>query len=237
MKQVMQELPQNLLQGTKNNLRVQNNENYKNNAPQPQNKAKNANSIDGNNLNLKITMADYDLPYTEDRLSKVIDTVEDFLLDHRGIKVEPTLIDNIKMFLFNAKYTPTQFSLAKLWIERGAWPQSKKSLEVSDFYPKTSQLEFAHSQLLTHEFAYKKLNALKTEYELTFKKRLIEWEQNSMDAETFDLQQENLRLMQDLIREKMKLNIEIDKLQREIQRQNKEISRLNNIILRRNEIE
>lgn len=216
---------------------MQNNENYKNNAPQPRNEAKNANYIDGNNLNLKITMADYDLPYTEDRLSKVIDTVEDFLLDHRGIKVEPILIDNIKMFLFNAKYTPTQFSLAKLWIERGAWPQSKKSLEVSDFYPKTSQLEFAHSQLLTHEFAYKKLNALKTEYELTFKKRLIEWEQNSMDAETFDLQQENLRLMQDLIREKMKLNIEIDKLQREIQRQNKEISRLNNIILRRNEIE
>ena len=213
---------------------MQNNENCKNNELRARNEVKNTISIDDNNLNLKITMADYDLPYTEIRLSSIIDTVEDFLLDHRGIKVEPNLIDNIKMFLFNAKYTPTQFSLAKLWIERGAWPQSKKSLEISDFYPKTSQLEFAHSQLLTHEFAYKKLNALKTEFEVSFKKRLIEWEKKNMNPETFELQQENLRLMQDLIRERMKLNIEIDKLQREIDRQNKEIRRLNGVISRRN---
>lgn len=233
IKDLLKEIPTNQLQQAKQHLPEQKYGNWQNDQPQVQNKAKTITNNASVDYNLRITVAEYDFPYTFEGISELIDKVEDFLLDHRNIKIDPNLIDSIKYYLFNSKYTPAQYSLAKLWIEKGAWPQSKRSIEISDFYPKTTQLEFAHNNLLTKEFAYKKFNALRTDFELAMNKRIQEWRNQNIEKSVIELEEENKRQSMDFIKEKLQLKMQIDELKQKNDFLTKENNKLNAIILRR----
>jgi hypothetical protein len=235
IKDLLKETQINPLQQEKQDLHEQKCENWKNSEPQAQNKPKYITNNASVDYNLKITIEEYDFPYSKEGISELIDQVEDFLLDHRNIKIEPNLIDSLKSYLFNSKYTPAQYSLAKLWIEKGAWPQVKRSIEISDFYPKTNQLDFAHNNLLTKEFAYKKFNALRTDYELAMRKRIISWKEENLDKTIIDLENENKSQCIDFIKHKLELKMEIDELKQKNNLLSKECNRLNAIILRKNE--
>ena len=54
--------------------------------------------------------------------------------------------------------------LCKLWIKYGKWAVSKKDLELSDFFPSKEQISHLQTDIVSREYYYKKIQALKNEH-------------------------------------------------------------------------
>jgi len=182
-----------------------------------------------------MTVTKFDTAYTKLEIEAIVAGVEDHLLSFRKIRVEPELVDAIVEYLFNAKYTPAQFSLAKLWIEKGAWAISKKELSVSDFYPTQHQMEFAHDELVTKEFSQRRIMYLKTEFDIMLRNEKSNWIKTYMNKDQIEEEQAQMKQIAEFTLERLALKQKIDSLNSKISFLNKENTRLNNIINRRNE--
>jgi len=96
--------------------------------------------------------------------------LEDWLLIGRNIKVQPDRINLLLNELIKMKYNAEQMYLCKLWIKYGKWAVSKKELELSDFFPTKEQISHLQTDIVSREYYYKKIQALKNEHLLELSK-------------------------------------------------------------------
>lgn len=143
------------LQATKENQQEQNYENCKNVQPREQQVGKNTN---------------LDTPYTREELVELLNSVEDYILDARNIRVPHDRYNLILNELLNLKYTRKQFSLAQIWLKKGKFPISKTTLDLSDFYPDKKTLEQFSEDIVSRDYMVKSMQNLKTWYEIEISK-------------------------------------------------------------------
>jgi hypothetical protein len=127
-------------------------------------------------------------PYTITDLQQIIFSLEDWLLIGRNIKVEPDRIKLLINELFTMKYNSEQMHLCKLWIKYGKWAVSKKDLELSDFFPTKEQISHLQSDIISREYYYKKIQALKNEHLLELSKLRHELTSQPIDKNELDVQ-------------------------------------------------
>ena len=121
-------------------------------------------------------------------MQQIIFSLEDWLLIGRNIKVEPDRIKLLINELFTMKYTSEQMHLCKLWIKYGKWAVYKKDLELSDFFPTKEQISHLQSDIVSREYYYKKIQALKNEHLLELSKLRHELTTQPPDKNELDVQ-------------------------------------------------
>jgi hypothetical protein len=120
-------------------------------------------------------------PYSSDRLTGLLERIEDWLLTVRKIRIPEEQMKEIHKALLSRLYSPAQMSVASIWIKFGKWAISKKDLELSDFYPTKDQISHLESEMVSKEYHYKKIQALKTEHEIEISKLRYEIQENRLN--------------------------------------------------------
>jgi len=128
-----------------------------------------------------LTIRNLSEPYSSERLTGLLERIEDWLLTVRKIRIPEAQLKEIHRALLSRLYTPAQMSVASLWIKFGKWAISKKDLELSDFYPTKDQISHLESEMVSKEYHYKKMQALKTEHEIEISKLRYEIQENRLN--------------------------------------------------------
>lgn len=135
--------------------------------------------------------------FAKEEIFNFLEQIEDYLLEMKQIKVAPDKLDLIADELFKVKYNQSQLSIAWQWIKYGKWSQNKRELELSDFFPSDTQLEFLKQNFVTKEFHIKTLQNEKNKYLLDLSKTKKELEIQFQSQEVTQLQ---LQFLQELIK-------------------------------------
>ena len=128
-----------------------------------------------------LTIRNLSEPYTSERLTGLLERIEDWLLTVRKIRIPEEQMNEIKKALLSRLYTPAQMSTASIWIKFGKWAISKKDLQLSDFYPTKEQIAHLENDMVSKEYHNKKIQALKTEHEIQISKLRYEIQENRLN--------------------------------------------------------
>jgi hypothetical protein len=167
------------------------------NSPEP-------NSEDYKEITKKLTNA-----YDAEKLRLLLEKVEDWILTVRKIKIEPEHFLILHRELMRRNFSPSQMSMATLWIKFGKWPISKKDIELSDFYPTREQIIHLESEFVSREYMNKRLQAQKTEFEIEVSKLRYELGENRLNESEIQQYMTGIQRITDL-------HSEIDRLKREL---------------------
>jgi hypothetical protein len=167
------------------------------NSPEP-------NSEDYKEITKKLTN-----PYDAEKLRLLLEKVEDWLLTVRKIKIDPEQFLILHRELLRRNFSPSQMSMATLWIKFGKWAISKKDIELSDFYPTREQIIHLESEFVSKEYMNKRLQAQKTEHEIEVSKLRYELGENRLNEAEIQQYMTGIQRITDL-------HTEIDRLKREL---------------------
>jgi hypothetical protein len=167
------------------------------NSPEP-------NSEDYKEITKKLTNA-----YDAEKLRLLLEKVEDWILTVRKIKIEPEQFLILHRELLRRNFSPSQMSMATLWIKFGKWAISKKDIELSDFYPTREQIIHLESEFVSKEYMNKRLQAQKTEFEIEVSKLRYELGENRLNESEIQQYMTGIQRITDL-------HSEIDRLKREL---------------------
>lgn len=175
--------------------------------------------------------------FTKLEIIQLLAEIEDYILDMKNIKVPPDKLDLISEELFKVKYNESQLSIAWQWIKFGKWSQNKRDLELADFFPSESQLDFQKNNYVTKEFHIKQLQNEKNKYLMDLSKHNKEMEikYQSQDITTLQLQFlneliKNEKIIVDLKSERNNLKKKITDLEQLTERLKDKIYSLEQII-------
>lgn len=151
---------------------------------------KNATLINNNNKHFGKT-------YTKVEIFDFLAEIEDYLLEMKLIKVSPDKLDLICEELLKVKYNESQLSTAWQWIKYGKWSQNKRDIELSDFFPSETQIDFLKFNFVTKEFHIKTLQSEKNKYLMDLSKNTKELELKFQSQDITNLQ---LQFLNELIK-------------------------------------
>ncbi len=154
--------------------------------------------------------------YNNIELDNLLVEVEDYLLEMRGIKILPTKLDLIKQELLNNKFTEQQFLLCIKWIKYGKWPNNKKEIDLSDFYPDEKSIENLKSHFVSKEYHYKVIQSLKNEFLIEKSKIIKETENKYISQEQINDQIQFMKVLIDSEKTIIDLKDEKNKLKKKI---------------------
>lgn len=158
-------------------------------------------------------------PYSPLQLQQLLMSIEDWLLDGRNIKVHSERFSLLERELYAMKFNPEQMYLSKLWIKYGKWAVSKKELELSDFYPTKEQIAHLQPDIVSREYYYKKIQALKNEH-------LLELSKLRHELTYKPIEEEDLKVQFNLIQRISSLSETIESQKKQIRSLEKEITKL-----------
>ena len=139
----------------------------------------------------------------------LLEKVEDWILTVRKIKIDPEQFLILHRELLRRNFSPSQMSMATLWIKFGKWAISKKDIELSDFYPTREQIIHLESEFVSKEYMNKRLQAQKTEFEIEVSKLRYELGENRLNESEIQQYMTGIQRITDL-------HCEIDRLKREL---------------------
>jgi hypothetical protein len=202
----------NHLGQSKQNQREPNYENYKNDEPGAFTEEK------------QVSM---ETPYTREELIKILDKVEDYLLDARNIRVPVSRYDMLLRELLNFRYNRKMFSVAIVWLKKGKFPVSKTTLELSDFFPDKKSIEQFTEDLVSKEHHLRVINSLKVDFQIERKKLEIELFEKYANSEVLKYENEYKLLLIQSKDKELQYQMKIESLEKTIAHLQREVDHNN----------